>query len=243
MALPPITILSAGAGSGKTYRIQKEIAGWIERGLVSPEKVAAVTFTEAAASELQERIREELIGRRNLDAALRLDAAQISTIHSFELRLITEFAFDAGISPALRLLNEDEEEIFIRQALSRAAKLEPMIQNLPHYGFAYKYGNGSSSESSFRAEGLHLVSLLRSLGAISDKRRQSLVREAEREIRKVYGPVTDGEMLRKELTAAVKALLKQFPTPLARPMEQTKRLKLICEVTLTLYIAPLAGSR
>ena len=56
-ALPHLTLIPAGAGSGKTYRIKEQLADWVERGLVAPHRIAAVTFTESAAGELRERIR------------------------------------------------------------------------------------------------------------------------------------------------------------------------------------------
>ena len=40
MSLPLRTIIPAGAGSGKTYRIQKSLAAWVNDGLVAPERIA-----------------------------------------------------------------------------------------------------------------------------------------------------------------------------------------------------------
>ena len=57
MSLPRLKIIPAGAGSGKTYTIQKELFRWIDDGLIRPEKIVAVTFGEAAAAELRDRIR------------------------------------------------------------------------------------------------------------------------------------------------------------------------------------------
>ena len=114
--LPPLTIIPAGAGSGKTYSIQQQLGEWVIDGLIAPERIVAVTYTEAAAAELRERIRAKLLGMGHLEHALRLDQAYISTIHGFGLRLLTEFAFDNGLSPKPRLLNEDEENTLIRLA-------------------------------------------------------------------------------------------------------------------------------
>ena len=56
-----LKILPAGAGSGKTWRIKTDLADWVEQGLVRPDRILAVTFTEAAAGELRDRIRFELM--------------------------------------------------------------------------------------------------------------------------------------------------------------------------------------
>ena len=99
MSLPELTVVPAGAGSGKTYRIKEDLGKWVVDGLVAPEKIVAVTFTEAAASELRDRIRRRLLELDRLADALLLDQAYISTSHSFALRIITEFAFDSGQCP------------------------------------------------------------------------------------------------------------------------------------------------
>src|SRR5512135_2311410 len=118
MTIPALSIIPAGAGSGKTYTIQTKLADWVIAGDVAPEKIVAVTFTEAAAAELKGRIRGHLVSLGRLEDALRLDQAYISTIHGFGLRILKDFSFDAGISPQLRKLSEDEENILIRLALS-----------------------------------------------------------------------------------------------------------------------------
>ena len=117
MTLPSLTIIPAGAGSGKTYTIQQQLGEWVSEGAVAPERIVAVTFTEAAASELRERISAKLLDANQTEAALKLDQAYISTIHGFGLRILSEFSFDAGTSPQPRLLNEDEKnEIFYLKA-------------------------------------------------------------------------------------------------------------------------------
>ena len=56
-----LVIVPAGAGAGKTHRIKTQLSDWVKRGIVRPERTLAVTFTEAAAGELRERIRAGLL--------------------------------------------------------------------------------------------------------------------------------------------------------------------------------------
>src|SRR4030067_555440 len=108
MTIPRLALIPAGAGSGKTYRIQTQLADWVISGEVAPDRILAVTFTNAAAAELKGRIRFELVRRKRILDALRLEEAYISTIHSFRVRLLAAFAFEGGISPSPRLLNDDD---------------------------------------------------------------------------------------------------------------------------------------
>ena len=97
----PVEVISASAGSGKTARLAKHLAAEIGEGRVRPEAVVAVTFTVKAAAELARRVREELLRHGKVDEARRLGAARIGTVHSVCGRLLSDFAFDLGLSPDL----------------------------------------------------------------------------------------------------------------------------------------------
>ena len=119
-------LLEASAGTGKT----KVLVDRYVRCVLDPElgsgdvrTVAAITFTEKAAGELRQRVREELERRaqaaapgsaeaaavaRALDA---LDDAPISTIHGFAGRLLREFPVEAGVDPAFEQLDGLSGEI------------------------------------------------------------------------------------------------------------------------------------
>ena len=56
-----IKIVSASAGSGKTYRLTTELVEGIRSRNVRPDAVVAMTFTRKAAAELQERVRARLV--------------------------------------------------------------------------------------------------------------------------------------------------------------------------------------
>ena len=207
-----LTIYSAGAGSGKTYKIQEELGHLVAKGAINPERIVAVTFTEAAAAELLERIRAKLLSEGRLEDALRLDQAYISTIHGFGLRLLTEFAFDVGLSPRPRLLNTDEENTLIRLALERTDKAEDITSDLARFGYQFKWPD-TTAEESFRNCLLEIVMLLRTCDwAENDARLEKL---AASWIRKRYGETKDGEKLNARLLSAVACLLESFPKSLA----------------------------
>ena len=84
-----LIIVPAGAGSGKTYRIKTTLTQWVRDETVRPERILAVTFTEAAASELRERIRASLLDQGMVEEALAVERAYVSTIHWLGLRILT----------------------------------------------------------------------------------------------------------------------------------------------------------
>ena len=111
--------VTAGAGSGKTRVLVERYVGLL-RTCSIPE-IAAVTFTEAAATEMRERVRRAVMA----DDALShhrpdLDDAVIGTVHSLALRLLREHPFDAAIDPSAAVLGEDEAELLRRAASAEA---------------------------------------------------------------------------------------------------------------------------
>ncbi len=109
--------VEAGAGAGKTTLIVSRIMNQLKNGM-SPKKIVVITFTNAAAEELRSRIikkvREESRSekltdkeRKFLEEALKqMDLMNISTIHSFCLKLLKERIFDAKLPMDIRLLEE-----------------------------------------------------------------------------------------------------------------------------------------
>jgi ATP-dependent exoDNAse (exonuclease V) beta subunit len=221
VSLPIRTLIPAGAGSGKTYRIQKTLAEWVSNRLVAPERIAAVTYTEAAASELRGRIRGELVSQGRLEEALRLDHAYISTIHGFGSRLLHEFAFEAGVSPAPRLLSEDEADLLVGTELAGTNELDDVMRRLGDYGYSYSFVTETTPEEALRRRVREVIAKLRHLGHTSrgagDASR--LVAATEAFLRERYGPTKDAAALELELRDAIAALLDRFPESLAPQFE------------------------
>lgn len=121
-----LTLVGASAGSGKTYRITEVVGDAVDptrADAVSPERLVAVTYTRKAAGELASRIRKKLVGQHAFQEAHLLPLAYLGTVHSVCLRLVQEFALDAGLSPKVDVLSGDDQR-WLRQALEWGLPLE-----------------------------------------------------------------------------------------------------------------------
>ena len=107
--------LEAGAGSGKTSVIVSRIVNLIRHGR-SLHEIVAITFTEKAAGELRERIREELAQSGMRDALREVDAAPIQTIHAFAAGILRERALDIGLDPDVRVLDQLQADLRFAQS-------------------------------------------------------------------------------------------------------------------------------
>src|SRR5438034_31025 len=104
----PLLII-AGAGTGKTTVITHRIAHLISTRKARPSEILALTFTDKAAAEMEERV-DQLVPYGYADV-------QISTFHAFGDRLIKENALELGLTPDFRLLLRAEQVIFLRDHL------------------------------------------------------------------------------------------------------------------------------
>lgn len=130
-ALDRTLVVEAGAGSGKTALMAARVVMLLASG-VAPRSIAAITFTELAASELLSRVREyvekvisgaipremEIVAdrfdeaaRHHLGIALEsIDAIACTTIHGFCQRLVTPFPSEAAIDPGAGIIDPFEAD-------------------------------------------------------------------------------------------------------------------------------------
>jgi len=121
-------VVTAGAGSGKTLVLVERFL----RLLSSPDRdlrsLMAVTFTEKAAREMRDRVREEidlhLLGAEDLpsrqlwqDHRHRIDSARIGTIHSMCATLLRENPAEAALDPQFQVLDEVETEVLLTETI------------------------------------------------------------------------------------------------------------------------------
>lgn len=105
----PLLVL-AGAGSGKTRIVTSRIVHLIEQG-VDPEQILAVTFTNKAAGEMQERVRELVQGKILFGKPI------ICTFHSLGARILRESAHHLGYSQNFVIYDEEDSNKLLKGCL------------------------------------------------------------------------------------------------------------------------------
>src|SRR5712664_277821 len=102
-------LIVAGAGTGKTTVITRRIAHLITEGKARPHEILALTFTDKAAAEMEERV-DQLVPYGYADV-------EISTFHAFGDRILREHSLEVGLAPDFRVLSRAEQVIFFRDRL------------------------------------------------------------------------------------------------------------------------------
>ena len=115
----PLLIL-AGAGSGKTRVLTTKIAYLIEDVNVHPYNILAITFTNKAAKEMKERI-DGLIGER-------ARGIQVSTFHSFGLKILRENCEALGYDHNFVIMDSDDSLTVVKKIL-KELDYDPKIYN------------------------------------------------------------------------------------------------------------------
>ncbi len=115
----PLLIL-AGAGSGKTRVLTTKIAYLIEECGVSPYSILAITFTNKAAKEMKDRV-INLIGAK-------AKGIQISTFHSFGVRILTDYYDRLGYDKSFTIMDSDDSLSIIKKILKNKG-LDPKSFN------------------------------------------------------------------------------------------------------------------
>lgn len=149
-------LVSAAAGSGKTAVLVERIITMLtdEEHPIDVDQLLIVTFTEAAAAEMKERIRdaiekklEEHPGNEHLSRQETLiHSAQITTIHSFCLSVIRDHFHAIDIDPGFRVGEEGELKLLKHDVLSDLLEEQYQKKEQRFLDFVAAYGDGKSDK-------------------------------------------------------------------------------------------------
>src|SRR3989304_7355243 len=104
-------LIVAGAGTGKTTVLTRRIAYLIGAKRARPSEILALTFTDKAAGEMEERV-DLLVPYGYTDIT-------ISTFHAFGDKVLRGHALELGLPPDFRVLSPPEQVIFLMKRVSQ----------------------------------------------------------------------------------------------------------------------------
>jgi DNA helicase II / ATP-dependent DNA helicase PcrA len=100
-------LIMAGAGSGKTKTLTYKAAYLIHSGIISPEQLLMVTFTNKAAGEMKERL-FKVVGKR---------VPNVGTFHSMSARILRRDAEAAGLSRDFVIYDDGDQEALVKELM------------------------------------------------------------------------------------------------------------------------------
>ncbi len=120
-------VISAGAGTGKTTLLVDRMVAIVLTGFLKLDQIAAVTFTENAATTLKLRLRDALeraraeatdpeVVARASEGLSSIERAQVSTIHALCTAMLQERPIEAGVTPGFRVADEALSDFIFEEA-------------------------------------------------------------------------------------------------------------------------------
>lgn len=109
-------VVSAGAGSGKTAVLSERMLDFCLKGNNITEALV-LTFTNAAAKEMKERIRKKLIDNNLQEQANLIDSASITTFDAYSLNLVKKYAYKLGISKDIKIIDQALQEVMNKRII------------------------------------------------------------------------------------------------------------------------------
>lgn len=147
-------LVAAAAGSGKTAVLVERIIKKITQDNIDIDRLLVVTFTNAAASEMRERVYLGINKRLDYDVKSKnilrqmtlLEKASITTIHSFCLEVIRNNLCAIDIDPSFRIADETETVLIKDEVLNELLEQEYELQNLQLLNLLEYYGGNKDDK-------------------------------------------------------------------------------------------------
>lgn len=131
-------IVSAGAGSGKTAVLSERILDYCLNG-GDIRRVLVLTFTEAAASEMKERIRKKLKDNGLLLQAEYIDSTYITTFDSYSLSMVKKYYYKLGLEKGISIMDGSLIEIKTSEIIRELFTEYYISENNSFLSFLKKY--------------------------------------------------------------------------------------------------------
>jgi ATP-dependent helicase/nuclease subunit A len=167
--------VTAGPGAGKTFVLVERYLEILRAKKISVDNIVAITFTNRAANEMRQRVRQRIDGLlREVSGDERhawlrhkraLEGAVITTIHGFCSRLLHEFPVEANIDPQFVLLDEHQAAMLLESVVETTLadaihqSNEKIIQLAQGTGRAALANALVELHRKYRGEGLSLASI------------------------------------------------------------------------------------
>ena len=145
-------LVAAGAGSGKTAVLVERIIRKVIDDKVDIDKMLIVTFTNAAASEMKERIRARLYDEVNTNPSLQkqilyLNRSSIMTIDAFCKKAIKDYFYKIDIDPNFKIADNTENELLRLEAIDEVLEELYETNDVSIIEVLDAYSNNKSDEN------------------------------------------------------------------------------------------------
>ena len=222
--------ISAGAGSGKTYRITTDVAKMVKDGILNPDQVIMTTFTKAAAQELREKAKKELTNLGLHQAAQQMEHALIGTVHSVANTFLTKYWYLLGIMPDAAAMEEKELQMYRDHSLR--GLLDPknrafLFKFAETYNIGYEHHEHKSGINyEFWKKDLCQVLDYMQWYAIDEKQWEESKKTTESFIICLDEPKDDSDLMgcAKKVIAEVESVLNNMKSPRDKAKAEMQRI-------------------
>ena len=213
------TIISAGAGSGKTAVLTEKVYRLIDEGVIDTNNLLVLTFTNAAAYSMKMKIIKNF-KEKNSPFQNKVVSAHIQTYDSFSLDLVKKYAFELGINPNINIVNQaiisSKVKDFINEVIDK--KYENSEEKV-RYSIHYLCFNGDQNLRNL------IYDIYEALSSFTPDSRSNFINNYEDlylnqdRLQEEFNSILFGNFL-MQLINDLQAFLLKYEIPLLNPLKE-----------------------